>query len=253
MSTQDLQREVCPCQGTGYLSWKQPDNYPIGEVEFCECEKGRLRRNYWEGKDKQRQAKKLSTMSEGAGIPARFQSLTIDSLAQIGDVNKGSAIAAARALVEDGYISTAQGPKNGLVLAGSYGMGKTGLLTPVLRSWLEAGKAALWVEVYDFIDSIQNGYSDGSADAKLEAAMRADIVLLDDLGDASRDKPETDDKRSIMYRLINYRHGQGLPMLISTNLSGQALAQQFGPRTFERIVEACAWVQMSGKNLRMEA
>lgn len=252
MPTQDLQLSECRCQGTGYLSWKQPDNYPIGEVEFCDCVAGEMRHDYWQRVSAQKKSKQLASMFEGAGIPQRFQSLTIDSLEAYGDTSKGSAIAAARSLVRDGYIDTPQGPKNGLVLAGSYGAGKTGLLTPVLRHWLDAGKTGLWVEVYDFIDSIQHGYSDGSSDGKLDAAMRADVILLDDLGDASRDRPETDDKRSIMYRLINYRHGAGLPMLITTNLSGAELSTQFGPRTFERIVEACAWVKMAGKNMRME-
>lgn len=239
------------CEDTGYRTWKQPENYPMSEVEFCSCDEGRRRVRDWDRILAGKNAAALTKLFEGAGIPSRFQGLTIDSLAAFKDREKAQAIAAARELAENGYIETDKGPMNGLVLSGMFGMGKTGLLTPVLRAALDSGKSGLWIEVYDFIDAIQNGYSDGSADTKLEAAMRADIILLDDLGDPSRKGAETDDKRSIMYRLINYRHGQGLPMLISTNLTGPELAQQFGPRTFERIIESCAWVTMGGVNLRM--
>ena len=63
---------------------------------------------------------------------------------------------------------------------------------------------------------------------------------------------ETDDRRRIIYQLINYRHNHDLPMLITTNLNGQQLADQFGGRTVERIIESCAWVKMEGQNLRMK-
>ena len=244
--------ECNKCEGTGYLSWKQPDNYPIGEVEFCTCQLGRRNRQYWDDSSKAKQAKRLSAMFESAGIPPRFRDLTIESLAAIKDPGKQSAIAAARTLVDMGYIESPKGPKFGLVLSGSFGMGKTGLLTPVLRHWLDRGRSALWCEVYDFIDAIQGGYSTGNSDAKLEAAQSADIILLDDLGDASRGGMETDDRRRIIYQLINYRHNHDLPMLITTNLNGQQLADQFGGRTVERVIESCAWVKMEGQNLRMK-
>jgi len=174
--------ECNKCEGTGYLSWKQPDNYPIGEVEFCTCQLGQRNRQYWDDSSKAKQAKHLSAMFESAGIPPRFRDLTIESLAAIKDPGKQSAIAAARTLVDMGYIESPKGPKFGLVLSGSFGMGKTGLLTPVLRHWLDRGRSALWCEVYDFIDAIQGGYSTGNSDAKLEAAQAADIILLDALG-----------------------------------------------------------------------
>lgn len=168
------------------------------------------------------------------------------------DPAKQEAIDAAIALTTEGFIRQDDRYKFGMVLSGSCGMGKTGLLTPVLQHAISQGKSGLWIEMYDFISEIQGGYADGTSNAKLEAAKTADVILLDDLGDADLARPETDDRRRIIYQLINHRHNHGLQTLITTNLDLDGLIVQFGKRIFERIYESCAWVDMAGKNLRME-
>jgi len=169
-------------------------------------------------------------------------------------MGKFPAIAAVSAFITNGYATdpATQRYKPGMVLSGSYGCGKTGLLTPALQHYLSQGKSGLWIEVYDLLSEIQQGYADGDSAAKLTAAQQADVILLDDLGDPERDKPETDDRRKLIYQLINYRHNRGLTMLITTNCSQPQLEQQFGKRTVERIIESCAWITMSGRNLRRE-
>ena len=78
-----------------------------------------------------------------------------------------------------------------------------------------------------------------------------DVILLDDFGDKSRTNAESDDRRRIIYQLINYRHNNGLPMLITSNLTAAEMSMQFGQRTVERIIESCAWVKVGGDNLRL--
>lgn len=249
--------ECSLCEDVGYRGWKTPAaGYPVKEVTFCDCVYGKKAAAFWAGKESEAHQRKLGQLFANAGIPAHFRDMTIDTLVErVGaDTGKQVAIEAVMQLVNQGYIvdERTNRYKPGVVVSGDFGRGKTGLLTPVLRNAVEAGKSALWVEVYDFISEVQRGYEDGSSLAKLEAAQRADIILLDDLGDKSRTKEETDDRRRIMYQLINYRHNNALPMLITTNLTGKELALQFGARTFERIAESCAWVSMTGRNLRME-
>jgi hypothetical protein len=41
-------------------------------------------------------------------------------------------------------------------------VGKTGILTPVLRHSLEQGQPALWIEFYDFYLEVQSGYKDST-------------------------------------------------------------------------------------------
>lgn len=228
----------------------------MAQVEFCDCAWGQKARAFWQAKEAETHQRQLNQLFVSAGVPAHFRDLTIDSMIERAGRDAGK-IAAIEAVIQFKHGGLVLDPatkryKAGIVLSGSFGCGKTGLLTPALRHVIEAGKSGLWVEVYDLISAIQQGYSDGDASAKLAAAQQADVVLLDDLGDVERDAEETADRRRIIYQLINYRHNNALPMLITTNCNGAQLAKQFGARTIERVFESCAWINMGGRNLRME-
>lgn len=231
------------------IGWKSPWSYPLHEVTFCECETGARALAYWQQKTSEQQQAKLAKLFESAGVPIRFRDLTVDTLPT--DPGKAPAVAAARTMIEQGHIDG----KRGLLLVGPYGTGKTGLLTPVLRYWLDQGKSGLWIEFYDFTDQIQAAYSTGNSTDVLDAAQSAEWILLDDVGDLQRNDrhggfAESTDKQRLLYQLINYRHNHELPMLLTSNLSPAQLAEQFGARTFERIMESCAIFEMGGRNLR---
>lgn len=259
-----LSRECDRCEDSGYLGWKTPAaGYPFSEVTFCACAFGQKAQAFWRGKEAEAHQRKLGSLFVNAGIPAHFRSLTIDTMIERAGSDKGKkqAIDAVIELIDHGYVLDPRSgqPRPGIVLSGDFGRGKTGLLTPVLRHHIEQGRSGLWIEVYDFISEIQREYGRkreaGEPDLaaqKMDAAQNAGIILLDDMGDKSREKEETDDRRRIVYQVINYRHNHTLPMLITTNLTGKEMAVQFGARTFERIIESCAWISMAGKNLRLE-
>lgn len=245
----------CACRNTGYLGWKTPiAGYSLHECQFCDCEAGAVALAYWRRKEVEAQQKRLERLFSSAGVPLHFQGMTIESLIERagGDKAKAAAISAVQQYINEGRVSdpATKQIKPGIILSGRFGAGKTGLLTPALRYSLGQGKSALWIECADFISEIQAGYATGDSHTRLETAQRADVVLLDDLGDVDRDRPETEDRRRILYQLINYRHNNCLPMLISTNCAPAQLAMQFGARTFERLAESCAWVEMGGANLR---
>lgn len=203
----------------------------------------------------------IDNLFNGAGIPTHFRDFTLDSLASLvtGEPSKEIALAVVKEFIEYGFVKDKRGKhKFGVIVSGRFGTGKTGMLTPVLRNFVAAGKVGLWIEAKEFTKEVQQGYKSGDSETKLEAAKRADIILLDDLGDPGRVDDsgkllaETNDRIDILYRLINHRHNHALPMLITTNLSGAELSAQIGERVFNRIIESCAWLSMAGKNLRME-
>ena len=215
------------------------------ECIFCECATGQRVLEYWKRKSVAKKQADMEKLFVGACIPAHFRSFTLDSIRQraVNEPEKKAAIDAVEQWITAGYVEdpATKRYKSGLVLAGDYG-----------RHSLEQGKSGLWIEVTDFVGAIQSGYRDGTSLERLEAAQKVDVILLDDLGDKSLDGAETYDRRRIIYQLVNYRHNNGLPMLITTNLNGQQMAAQFGGRTVERIMESCAWVSMGGRNLRRE-
>lgn len=242
--------------------------YALGECAFCNCEAGQRAWSHWQRKENEAQQRRLEKAFTGAGIPQHFQGLTLESLiATAGnDEGKQEAIAAVAEFIASGLATDpATGKrKPGIIISGLFGCGKTGILTPALREAVAAGMSGLWIEANEFIAIIQSGYrrrdeysnrpeeqeAVNAADQCLAAAQRAGIILLDDFGDVERTRPETDDRRRLFYELINYRHNECLPMLITTNCDGAQLAHQFGARTIERVMESCAWVEMGGRNLR---
>lgn len=228
--------------------------YPIAQCDVCDCANGQAVRRLWAVENADRQQKRLNQLFSGAGIPAHFRGFTLDTMIERAgrDPGKQAAIEAVIAFVNGGVVldRASKRYKPGIILSGSFGVGKTGILTPALNRLVADGKSGLWVEVYDFLSTVQAGYASGDSDAKLTAAQTADVILLDDLGDVDRNAEETADRRRIIYQLINHRHNESLPMLITTNCNAPQLAQQFGARTLERIMESCAWVTMAGANLR---
>lgn len=198
----------------------------------------------------------LERLFKSASIPERFAGLTIGTLARLNDPAKSEAVQACQSLIEHGSVMQRGLPRNSLLLSGPYGVGKTGLLTATLAHFLEQGKVGLWIEYYDLVMEIQAGYSDNSSASRLEAARNADWLLLDDVGDLGRRegnaiRPETDDRRKILYTIINHRHVNRLPTLITTNLGPGQFAQQFGARVTERIMESFAVIGIGGRNLRL--
>jgi len=250
------QYECAACKDTGYLGFKTLMNYPLAQCELCSCQLGKYVLAQHQRREAESQQRQLAKMFVSAGLPAHFRDFTLDTMIERAgnDPEKAGAIAVVKQFAADGLVLDpyTNRYKAGIILSGSFGCGKTGLLTPALRHMVAQGKSGLWVEVYDLIGAIQQGYSDGDSNAKLTAAQRSDIILLDDLGDVTRNREETEDRRRIVYQIINYRHNNALPMLITTNCDAMQLTMQFGARTVERIVESCAWVPMGGRNLRTE-
>jgi hypothetical protein len=260
--------------GTGHLEYSSlhvlAAEMPAGEIHWCECPLGAEKRQDYEGYRAMLLQRKLARLFEQAGIPARFRDLTLDSLPPAYLEGKRRAISAARMFIAEGGVTPGRlseyDPvaaikasesircpalaRRSLVLTGPLGVGKTGMLTPVLRHYLGQGQPALWIEFYDFCLEVQSGYKDGTANDKLVAARRAPLILLDDVGDVERREPETDDKRRILWSVLNDRHGDDLPTLVTTNLDEKGFRRQFGGRVSDRLWEMAFVVPVGGVNLR---
>lgn len=245
------------CLGSGYRSWKTPDNYPMAQVEFCDCEEGDRTRAYWERKAAQKQRQRLDSLFTLSGVPQRYHELTLDTFRPLAanDSGKLAAFRAVEEFIGNGYVEQRGKPRRHLLLSGPFGTGKTGLLTTVVRHHLDAGRACLWIEFYDFCAEVQAGYGNGESESRIKAAIDADLLLLDDVGDAERNHSklgfaETEDKRTIFRRIINARYNADRVTLLTTNLTPEQMAQQFDVRTVDRLMEMCAMYRLAGKNLR---
>lgn len=147
--------------------------------------------------------------------------------------------------------------KRGVLLEGSFGVGKTTLATSTLIEAARIGSPILCVKFPDFLDDVQDTYGrdhgDGpSADDIIRAAQRAAFVLLDDMGDPSSSAEMSSDKRRITHKLLEYRLEYELPTLITTNCTPAQLSRQLTEKTKQRVTELCHWIKVQGKSLRTE-
>ena len=141
-----------------------------------------------------------------------------------------------------------------LLFCGGLGTGKTWLATAVFKDILWRGKSGMWRKFYKFVREVQSCYNAGAkstADEVITRYQTTPLLLLDDVGDMEI-QTETEDRRRLLYEVLDSRSDYLLPTIITTNLSPDELEKQFGERTFQRILEMSALVEMSGDNFRLD-
>lgn len=237
--------ERCPkCGGKGEFR----------DDTFCEaCEygrnKARMRARWLEKNKADVEAAWQRRMEKRFGpcmvVPERYQGLTPQTLEALGPAameGKREAIEAATRWAKG------EGDKPGLLLYGKAGRGKS-----VLGWWAVPQRGrGLWLTWPELTRKIQSSYSrDGDSEAMIEAAQDAPVLFLDDLGDPDRRRMESDDKRDILFQIVNHRLVHSKPTFITTNLAGSDIAKQFGDRIASRLLELCEWCNVGGVDLRI--
>jgi DNA replication protein DnaC len=144
----------------------------------------------------------------------------------------------------------------GLVFAGDFGVGKTGLGALGLFGRAARGQQALCIDWRDFLGDVQSTYSRDRGDMKrmpnrrdLVQLMRdVEVLMIDELG--SLTAPSSPDRIEITSELIRGRHACRKPTIITTNLNPAGIKSQFGDYVAHRIFEFCHYVEIGGANLR---
>lgn len=169
------------------------------------------------------------------------------------DPGRREAYAAAYAFGIDGRVDSRGAYRFALFITGEFSRGKTWLATAAFVNLLIHHKIGMWRTFHGFIREVQATYKSGatvSADEAIGAYQRTPVLLLDDVGDLQRRKEETEDRIRLLHEVIDYRNSHMTPTIITTNLLPEDMRVQFGDRTFQRVLEMSAFVEMAGANLR---
>src|SRR5262249_20076040 len=113
------------------------------------------------------------------------------------------------------------------------GTGKTHLVAAIANQLMHTDAAPLYVVVPDFLaflrDGFESGHGDG-AEARMEQAKAAGVLLLDDLGAEKRS--EWADEQ--LERLLNHRYYERLPTVIGSNLIPDEMEMRIASRMQDR-------------------
>lgn len=207
-----------------------------------------------------------SKLLEKAAIPSKYAHYTFetwDDAARHRTLDDNTVLDTARAWVTSpGHMLVMAGEyldgssrdvtRNGLIFAGDYGTGKTGLMIAMAHALVSQGEQPLYIRAMDYIDlkyKTYRPYREGESernDAAIEAVQKAPILMIDDFNVQNG----TDNKMDVMEDLIRYRHGRELPILITCNYTIPQLTALWGERSMSALLEACHWIPFTGKPLR---
>ena len=109
------------------------------------------------------------------------------------------------------------------------------------------GPCVVWLTWPDTVTTIRAHAIDGEAEAILERAENAPLLVLDDLGRERIKGSYVDDwAASQLDRIVNHRYREELPTIWTTNLPEAALTAIYGAALLSRLTEDNPLVWMPG-------
>ena len=231
-----VESPACPrCDGTG---WVTVDGEPTAPVRRCDCHAaadGRRR-------------------LDAALIPPRYNGVDLDNFSRYKGMH--GSLDEAR-LIAEKFVGAYPAVDSGLLFAGHAGVGKTHLAVAILRELITRHSiTGRFVDYRDLLRSIQNSYNPVSETSELEIlrpVLRADVLLLDELGT----RRPTAWVRDTVTHILNDRYQRQKLTLVTTNYLDQrvnpadvTLEDRIGPYARSRLYEMCRNVVMEGQDFR---
>ena len=143
--------------------------------------------------------------------------------------------------------------RNGLILAGGYGSGKTHLAAAVSNALVTRGIPILFGTSISHFDSIRQEFNEDDKKGHLSKMKVTPVLVIDDLGKEKK----SEWTKQILFDVVNHRYEHMLPLIITTNLVDNgnfaALANHVEGAVWSRLCEMCNIVETSGSDYRQGA
>lgn len=143
---------------------------------------------------------------------------------------------------------TDESGKPWLSLAGNPGTGKSTALVAIIKTLRDCGVTAKRFNSSDFpVMFLEN------EELTERQIMRGDwcrVLLLDDVGVEPTEIKEYGNTIQPFVKIVEERYNRCLPMVISTNLDGNAMLARYGVRTADRMREMAVSIKYDGASYR---
>ena len=137
-----------------------------------------------------------------------------------------------------------------LLLIGETGVGKTFLLHCIAKALLDQRVPVVYLSAQEMFDILSRSYfrrdDDDDAEETDTGLFSAQVLIIDDL-DTEMNNSFTS---SQLFACLNRRAADGLSTLISTNLSGSRLQEEYSGRIVSRIVGNYKVLALYGADIR---
>ncbi len=137
----------------------------------------------------------------------------------------------------------------GLLLYGTVGTGKTFTAACIANALIDKGYPCLVTNFARLINTISGMY-DGKQEY-IDGLNRFSLLVIDDLASEA----DTEYRNEIIFNVIDSRYRAGLPLIITTNLTGEEMknpADVRKQRIYSRLFETCLPLEVKGNDRRRE-
>lgn len=234
------------CQDRGFLAYDVPPGDPrFGAVAPCRCQLAARRQGMFVGEMAGMTLASYRAITAAERTVLRIAQALARTWATPG-ATRGSLVLYAP--LQDAQVAFGN---HGTLHVTGCGCGKTHLAVSLAKVALDAGRDVKFATETDLLRDIKRSYGDDSAPS--EAALLADLgrpwlTVLDDVGTVA--VKSVDWYQDIVYAIVNQRYMAGLPIVLTANLTPEALRERVGSRTWSRLLGMAEVCRLDGPDRR---